>query len=105
MLGLIGLEARAINISVDSEDRNRAAMFASEMASQMWLNNSVTVAAPAFTALLAGVNDCQPDPRGLPNGVVTITPVAGTTNSADITVTWKPSSDTAPLTTARSQRG
>lgn len=93
VLGLVGLEARAINFSVDSEDRNRAALFASEIAANMWINGSVTVATPAFAALLAGVND--PTKTGLPNGVVTITPVAGTTNSADITITWKPPSDTA----------
>ena len=93
VLGLIGLQARAINFSVDSEDRNRAAMFASEIASNMWLNGSVTVTTPAFTALLASVND--PTTVGLPNGVVTITPVAGTTNSADITISWKPPSDSA----------
>src|SRR5271154_4251410 len=88
VLGLIGLEARAINFSVDSEDRNRAALFASEIAANMWINGSVAVATPAFATLLAGVND--PTKTGLPNGVVTIVPVAGTTNSADITITWKP---------------
>ena len=31
----------------------------------------------------------------MPSGVVTITPVAGTTNSADITITWKPPSPDA----------
>ena len=31
VLGLIGLEASAINYSVDAEDRSRAALFASEI--------------------------------------------------------------------------
>jgi type IV pilus assembly protein PilV len=91
VLGIAGLEARAINFSVDSEDRNRAALFASEIASNMWLNGTVTVTTPAFTALLASVDD--PTKIGLPNGTVAIVPVAGTTNSADITITWKPPSD------------
>jgi type IV pilus assembly protein PilV len=37
VLGLIGLQASAINFSVDAEDRNRAALFANEIASSMWL--------------------------------------------------------------------
>jgi type IV pilus assembly protein PilV len=93
VIGLIGLEARAINFSVDAEDRNRAAVFASEVANSMWLAGSVTVTTPAFTTLLAGVND--PTKTGLPNGTVTITPVTGTTNSADIVLTWKPPSRAA----------
>ena len=43
VLGLIGLEASAINYSVDAEDRNRAALFASEIASTMWLNGTVSM--------------------------------------------------------------
>ena len=42
LLGLIALEAKAINFSVDSEDRNRAAVFANEIASTMWLTGSIT---------------------------------------------------------------
>jgi type IV pilus assembly protein PilV len=91
VLGIVGLEARAISFSVDSEDRNRAALFASEIASNMWLNGSVTVTAPALLALQASVSD--PTKIGLPNGIVNIVPVAGTTNSADITITWHPPSD------------
>jgi type IV pilus assembly protein PilV len=72
VLGLIGLEARSVNFSVDAEDRNRAALIANEITS---------VADPKL--------------GGLPNGLLTITPVAGTTNSADIALSWKPPSRTA----------
>jgi type IV pilus assembly protein PilV len=94
LLGLLGLEARVMNVSVDSENRNRAALFAGELASQMWLNSTVTPGTPAYTALLATVNDQTQG--GLPGGVVTVVPVVGTTNAADITVTWQEVSD-APL--------
>ena len=94
LLGLLGLEARVMNISVDSEDRNRAALFAGELASQMWLNSTVTPATADYATLLASVNDQTKG--GLPSGVVTVVPVAGTTNAADITVTWQEVSD-APL--------
>jgi len=93
LLGLLGLEARVMNISVDSEDRNRAALFAGEIASQMWLNGTVTPATADYTALLASVNDATKG--GVPSGVVTVVPVAGTTNAADITVTWQQTSDPA----------
>jgi type IV pilus assembly protein PilV len=91
LLGLLGLESRVMNFSVDSENRNRAAMFASEVASQMWLNSTVAPATPAYTALLATVNNQTKN--GMPGGAVTVTPVAGTTNAADIVVTWQEISD------------
>jgi type IV pilus assembly protein PilV len=91
LLGLLGLEARVMNISVDSENRNRAALFAGEVASQMWMNATVTPGTAAYTALLATVNDQTKG--GLPGGAVTVVPVPATTNAADITVTWQEVSD------------
>ena len=87
LLGLMGLEARVMNISTNAENRNRAAMLASEVASQMWVNNTVTPPATAdYTALLARVaNEAL---GGLPGGVVTVTQI-GSTNAANITVTWQ----------------
>ena len=92
LLGLLGLEARVMNTSGNAENRNRAAMFASELASQMWLNNTVTPTTADYTALKASVNNQTAG--GLPGGVVNVVPVAGTTNAADITVTWQETADT-----------
>jgi type IV pilus assembly protein PilV len=36
LLGIVALQARSIRMSVDSEDRNRAALMADEVISQMW---------------------------------------------------------------------
>jgi type IV pilus assembly protein PilV len=94
LLGLLGLEARVMNISSDSENRNRAAMLASEVASQMWLNNTVDPLAPAIVA--AQANAADQTQGGLPGGVVAVNAVPGITNAADITVTWQEVSD-APL--------
>ncbi len=92
LIGLLGLEATAINFSVDSEDRSRAALFASEIASTMWTNNSVTI--PSATMTTWQTNIANPATEtGLPGGLLTITPTAGTTNSADITITWVPNTD------------
>ena len=91
ILGLIGLQARAIGFSLNAEDRNRAALLADDVASLMWLNNSVTVPAADLTAWQVRV--ANQSAGGLPNGLGTETAVAGTTTSADIEITWrKPSS-------------
>jgi type IV pilus assembly protein PilV len=97
LLGLLGLEARVMNFSSESENRNRAAMFASEVASQMWLNGTVTPGTADYTALLATITDQTQGglPGGAANATVTVTPLAGTTNTADIRVTWLEHTDTA----------
>jgi type IV pilus assembly protein PilV len=103
LLGLLGLEARVMGISTDSENRGRASMIASEVASQMWLNNTVDLAVlagtPAYIALLARVADQTQGglPGGLPPAVV---PVPGTTNAADITISWTEISDATASTLA-----
>lgn len=87
ILGLMGLQARAVSFSIDAEDRNRAALLANEAASLIVLNKSVTIPAPALTAWEERVKDV--DVSGLSNGEGTITPVSGSANSADILITWK----------------
>jgi type IV pilus assembly protein PilV len=86
ILGLIGLEARAISLSTDAEDRNRAALLANDIASAMWLSKSVTVDTSAGSFWQKRLSDAN---AGLPNAAVTVTAVSGTTNSADIQITWK----------------
>ena len=87
ILGLIGLQARAISLSTDAGDRNRAALLANEIASTMWLSKSVTVDTSAGSPWQTRVAD--PTKDGLPNGAVNVTAVAGTINSADIQISWK----------------
>lgn len=90
VLGLIALEASAVNFAVDSEDRNRAALFASEVASAMWTAGTVNTGNPQLAAQNAiwQANINNPTTTGLNNGTLTINPV--TANSADIIITWKP---------------
>jgi len=92
VLGLIGLEASAINYSVDAEDRNRATLFASDIASTMWLNGTVTVSAAQLTTWQTNIAN-PALPTGLRAGTLSITPTAGTTNSADISIQWTPTTD------------
>ena len=85
ILGLIGLQSRAIGFSVDAEDRNRAALLANEIASVMWINRTVVVPAASLTAWQTKVAD--PTNSGLPNGAGTVTNVSA--NSADVRITWR----------------
>lgn len=100
ILGLIGLQARAISFSADAEDRNRAALLANEVATLMWIRKSVTVPAADLTAWQARVAD--PLSGGLPNGGGLVE-VDGTGTAADVTITWRPpsrdTSDGSTLTT------
>jgi type IV pilus assembly protein PilV len=97
VLGLIGLQATAINFSVDAEDRSRASLLANEIASSMWLAGSVTVTSAQLAAWQTrAANATQ---SGLINGNVTITPTAGTTNSTDIVISWRAQSDAASAPT------
>jgi type IV pilus assembly protein PilV len=84
LIGMVGLQARALQTSVGAEDSARAALLANDMASRMWGARSITLDA----AVVDDWNDRVADPTqgGLPNGAGTIT-VAG--NVATIRVTWR----------------
>jgi type IV pilus assembly protein PilV len=99
VLGLVGLESKALTYSVDAEDRNRAALFANEVASSMWLQGSVNYTAAQKTAWDAAVANAAQ--AGLPNGLIGFT--GATANSVTIVITWRPPSrattDISTLTT------
>lgn len=88
ILGLIGLQTRAISLSLDAEDRNRAALIANDIAATMWTTRTVAidpeVGEPSW-------NDRASNPQagGLPGGSVQITSDAAA-NTADILITWRP---------------
>ena len=85
VLGMVGLQATASKLSVDSEERTRAALLASEMVATMWGNQSTTVSDGALTAWNTRLADTSA--MGLPGG-------SGTVGAADangvvtVTVTW-----------------
>ena len=84
LLGMVGLQARAVQVSVSAEDSNRAALLANEMASAMWMSGSVTLPAADVTAWRTRVATATG--AGLPNGDGSVV-VTGTV--ARITVTWR----------------
>lgn len=86
VLGLIGLQARAISVASDAEDRNQAALLADEIIATMWINRSTTVADDDVTAWDTTVGG------RLPNGDGSVTAVTDATLSgsvADVAITWK----------------
>ncbi len=89
LVGLVGLQARALQFSTSAEDTSRAALLANEMAATMVLHqtNSPTTLASEITAWQARVADTTN--AGLPNGAAT---VAASGNVATITITWVPPS-------------
>lgn len=86
ILGIVGLQARAVQLSVDSEDRTRAALLANEIISTMWAQNTLALAASTTAAWLARVQD--PSVSGLPNanGTVSAPDVNGVVT---VTITWR----------------
>jgi type IV pilus assembly protein PilV len=93
ILGVVGLHARAIQYSLDADDRNRAALFGDELAAQMRLARRVTLTAgelDTFTKRVQGLDLAtnQPNGSGLPNATVAVNPGA-TPNVATLTITWR----------------
>jgi type IV pilus assembly protein PilV len=85
LLGLMALQARAVQFSVDSEDSTRAALLASELAATMWTLNTVSLPAAVTAAWQAEVSNATL--KGLPGGTGTVT-VNG--NTATILIQWQP---------------
>ncbi len=90
LVGLVGLQARATVMSVDADNRNRAALLANEIASAMWLSGSTALPPATLSAWQARVAD--PAASGLPSGAGAVA-VSG--NRADITITWRAAVRTA----------
>ena len=63
ILGLVGLQARATQYSVDAEDRNRAALLADDLAAQMRMARRVDIDTTAWEQRVGAA-----DQVGLPNG-------------------------------------
>lgn len=86
LLGLMSMQARALQSSVGTEDAQRAALLANEMAVAMFNANTVDVGRDALKAWMERVADTSA--RGVPNGVGVVTMTSPGT--ARITVSWTP---------------
>lgn len=86
ILGLVSLQARAVQVSVSAEDSQRAALLAGEIAATMWGENTVSLDAAVVEAWADRVAD--PAVAGLPNATGTVVVDAGG-DVARVTVTWR----------------
>ena len=100
IVGLIGLQARALQYSTSAEDTARAALLANELSTAIIVSQpnpraaAIVVPAAALAAWQLRVADTTNG--GLPNGLGTVT--ALTPNTADIKVEWTPPSAPAGAT-------
>jgi len=87
ILGAVGMQARAIQLSVDSEDRSRAALLANEIVAEMWTQQTTTLPPAAVAAWTARLRN--PQVSGLPqaNAVIGAPDAAGIVT---VTITWQP---------------
>lgn len=85
ILGLVAMQVRATQYSVDAEDRNRAALLADDLAAQMRLARTVTLETDQLDAWRDRLRDTTG--QGVPSGTATIT-VTG--NTALIEISWRP---------------
>lgn len=82
VLGLIGLQSKAIGMSNDVDDRNRAALLADEVIAYMWQIDSVSIGNGDMLTWKSKVQ------TQLPNGAYEIKPVSGKAKTADVVITW-----------------
>lgn len=87
VLGMAALHARALQFGIDAEDRNRAALLASEIVSTMWLQGSTALPASTLQAWQNKVQD--PTSSGLPNASASVS-AADTAGVVTVTVNWRP---------------
>ena len=88
VLGVVGMQARAVQFSTQAGDRARAAMLANEIVSQMWTQQTPALDDARITSWQTRIRDSA---AGLPNGEgkVTTTTAADGSVTAKVTITWQ----------------
>lgn len=64
VLGIVGLQARAVQFSVQAEDRSRAALLANELVASMWQHKSAALPEDELQAWQGRVAAALPEGRG-----------------------------------------
>jgi type IV pilus assembly protein PilV len=83
LLGVVALQARAIQYSVDSEDRSRAALLADDLATTMWTQGTTSIGTGATNAWSARVA------AALPNSTATVS-APDTDGVVTVSLVWRP---------------
>ncbi len=87
ILGMISLQASALEQSTAAEDRTRATQLASQLAAQMWLARGASVPAAQVSAWQASLDSTNHPTTGLPGGTGSVDYDA-TNKLSVITVNW-----------------
>ena len=80
VLGVIGLQAKAVQYTVQAEDRSRAALLADDLVALMWGQQTVSLPDAVLARWNSRVGASLPEARAT-------VAISGTT--AAITITWK----------------
>jgi type IV pilus assembly protein PilV len=91
VLGIIGLQAKALQYSVQSEDRSRAALLANDLVGLMWANGTTSLPEDTLNKWRARLTNPT---TGLPNARATISD-PDASGLVTITITWKAVSRTS----------
>lgn len=93
LLGVVGLQARSIQFSVDGEDRNRAALMADGIVAAMWNRDLST-----FSFTPTDRTDFAAGATGGPVGAVATISAPDANGVVEVRITWRPPSrpDTEP---------
>jgi type IV pilus assembly protein PilV len=102
IVGLMGLQARALQYSTSAEDTSRAALLANEIGTTMVMSRTVDPAAlvPAGAYAAWRVRVADPVNGGLPNGVGT---AVRNGDTATITIQWQPQTNAGSSINTTSQ--
>jgi type IV pilus assembly protein PilV len=95
VLGMVAMQARAVQTGTDSQDRNHAAALANELAGNMWAVHTGDVTNPLLTNYYT--NTWLPEvAAALPGGVgsATLSTTGTTAGVTTIQINWTPTSRT-----------
>jgi type IV pilus assembly protein PilV len=91
MLGVVGLQARAVQLSVDSEDRNRAAQLADDIVATMWTQGTTSLPSATVTAWEDKVVGTGTTAGVLPGAAASVS-APDSDGVVTVTITWRPPS-------------
>ena len=90
ILGMVALQARATQVSLDAEDRSRAAVLANEAVALLWTGKTSNLTGAALTSWQTSVSDNSKTGHGLPSGSGTVTlDTTVVPNVTTVQITWK----------------
>ena len=104
VLGLVGMQAKAVNYAVSSEDRSTASALANDLVAAMWAQQTNTASNPTtnpsnYSAWQTLVSSRLPGGSGTVSTCTTVnTTTCTTANTTTVTITWQPTNSSSSST-------